>query len=229
MKDESMSQLPIDPAALSTAIAVAMQGLGGDGDFQFMKMTKAGEFLFGADEIVVQDGSLWAIDPRSITKGFIHWGDDADLLGEEMAQVFGGQPVMKAALPDAGVGWTEQVGFALACTNGEDKGTQCLYKSNSKGGLKAIKSYLSALQGQLATDPANAVALVSLSSDFYKHKTYGRIYNPIITIDSWVPLDATQAPEKAAKVEPAKVEPEKAAKVEPEQAEPKKRTRRRAV
>ena len=62
-----MSQLPIDPAALSTALATAMQTMGGDdGDFQFMKMTKAGEFMFGADETEVQEGSLWAIDPRSI-------------------------------------------------------------------------------------------------------------------------------------------------------------------
>lgn len=212
-----MSQLPIDPTALSTAIATAMQNLGGDGDFQFMKMTKAGEFMFGADETEVQEGSLWAIDPRSITKGFIKWVD-SELEGEEMAQVFGGQPIIKSNLPDSGVGWSEQVGFALACTNGDDKGVQCLYKSNSKGGLKAIKSYLSALQGQLASDPANSVAVVSLSSDFYKHKTYGRIYNPIITIESWMALGSTEAPApKAVAEEPA------------EEPAPKGRTRRRAV
>lgn len=210
-----MAQLPIDPAALSTAIATAMQNLGGDGDFQFMKMTKAGEFMFGADETEVQEGSLWAIDPRSITKGFIKWVD-SELEGEEMAPIFGGQPIVKSQLPDAGVGWSEQVGFALACTNGDDKGTQCLYKSNSKGGLKAIKSYLSALQAQLLSDPGNSVAVVSLSSDFYKHKTYGRIYNPIITIESWMALDATETP-KAKEAEPA------------EEPAPKARTRRRAV
>ena len=214
-----MSQLPIDPAALSTALATAMQTMGGgDGDFQFMKMTKAGEFMFGADETEVQEGSLWAIDPRSIVKGFIKWSEGGELVGEEMAPIFGGQPIIKSALPESGVGWTEQVGFALACTNGDDKGTQCLYKSNSKGGLKAIKSYLSALQGQLATDPANSVALVALSSDFYKHKTYGRIYNPIITIESWMALDSTEAPApKAVAEEPA------------EEPAPKGRTRRRAV
>ena len=151
---------------------------------------------------------------------FIKWSESGELVGEEMAPIFGGQPIIKSALPESGVGWTEQVGFALACTNGDDKGTQCLYKSNSKGGLKAIKSYLSALQGQLATDPANSVALVALSSEFYKHKTYGRIYNPIITIESWMALDATEAPAKAEKVEKATEEPSQ---------EPKTRTRRRAV
>jgi hypothetical protein len=218
--------LPIDPAALSTAIATAMVGLGGDGEFQFMKMTKAGDFIFGADETETQDGSLWAIDPRSIVKGFIMWSKDGELEGEEMAPIFGGQPIIKSKLPDSGVGWTEQVGFALACTNGDDKGAQCLYKTNSKGGLKAIKSYLSALQAQLATDPTNAVALVALSSEFYKHKTYGRIYNPIITIESWMPLNATETPAKAEKVE--KVEKAEKEPDEPSQ-EPKKRTRRRAV
>lgn len=213
-----MPHLPIDPAALSTAISTAMQNLGGDGEFQFMKMTKAGDFIFGADETEVQEGSLWAIDPRSITKGFIKWVD-SELEGEEMAPVFGGQPIIKSNLPDAGVGWSEQVGFALACTNGDDKGTQCLYKTNSKGGLKAIKSYLSALQAQLSTAPDNCVALVSLSSDFYKHKTYGRIYNPIITIESWTALDATEAPAAVAKQD----EPS------PDEPAPKTRTRRRAV
>ena len=110
-----MSQLPIDPTALSTAIATAMQNLGGDGDFQFMKMTKAGEFMFGADETEVQEGSQWAIDPRSITKGFIKWVD-SELEGEEMAQVFGGQPIIKSNLPDSGVGWSEHWPAPMATT-----------------------------------------------------------------------------------------------------------------
>jgi len=57
--------------------------------------------------------------------------------------------------------------------------------------------------------------MVVLSSEFYKHKTYGRIYNPIITIAKWVGLDDAVTP--AEKVETV------------EQDEPKKRTRRRAV
>jgi len=209
-----MNNLPIDPAALATALSNAMQGLGGDGDFQFLKMAKNGDWIFGADETEVQDGSVWAIDPRSITKGFIKWVD-SELEGEEMAPIFGGSPIVKSALPDAGAGWSEQVGFAMACTNGDDKGTQCFYKTNSKGGLKAVKAYMAALQSQLATDPANSVAMVVLSSEFYKHKTYGRIYNPIITIAKWVGLDDAVTP--AEKVETV------------EQDEPKKRTRRRAV
>lgn len=213
-----MSNLPIDPNALSTALVNAIQASeSDDGTYQYLKMTKAGDWIFGQDETDVQDGSLWAIDPRSIQKGFIAW-EEGSKEGEAMAPIFGAPPIIKADLDDVSAKWTEQLGFNLVCTNGEDKGAQCQFKTNSRGGRKAIKSYMSALNTQLQSDPDNCVALVSLESEHYKHKEFGRIYNPIITIGQWVSLDTT-APEEPA---PKAKEPD-------EEPAPTQKRKRRAV
>lgn len=206
-----MSNLPFDPSQYNTALQSALSGTSADDmDYQYLKMTKAGEWVFGQNEDDVEEGSVWAIDPRSLVKGFIAW-DEGEKLGEEMAQVFGEPPISKGDLPDVGGAWVDQLGFNLACTTGAQAGTQCIYKTNSKGGRKAIRQYMSALQVQMKDDPENCVALVELDTDFYKHKEYGRIYNPILSIVDWVSLDATEVPadededeEETPKAPPAK-------------------------
>lgn len=198
--------LPLDPNAFNNALSTALQGASAeDSEFHYLKMTKAGDWVFGQEEEDVQEGSIWAIDPRSIQKGFIAW-DEGEKLGEEMASIFGEKPIQKEDLPDVGAKWVDQLGLAMACTNGQDKGVQCVYKVNSKGGKKAIRKYMSELQRQIQEDPEHCVALVTLDSEFYKHKEYGRIYNPIIEITGWVTMDTASAPASAS-AEPAPAEP----------------------
>lgn len=207
-----MANLPLDPTAFSSALANAIQSSDPDGDSQFIKMSKAGEWMYGQDETDVQEGSIWAVDPRSIQKGFVAW-DDGTLMGEEMSPIFGGGPaILKHQLPAIdGGSWKEQIGFTMVCTNGDDEGTQCVFKTSSKGGRKAVKKYMSELQGQMTDNPDNCVALVNLETDFYKHKEYGRIYNPILIVTKWVTLDTAPAaaseeepPKETAEEEPAK-------------------------
>lgn len=202
-----MNTLPIDPKEFTSALANAIQSTDPDGDAQFLKMTKAGEWMYGQDETDVQEGSIWAIDPRSIQKGFIAW-DDGEKMGEEMVSIFGGgAALIKSELPNIDSGsWVEQLGFTLVCTNGDDKGVQCIYKTNSRGGRKAVKKYMKELQEQMAEHVDECVALVNLETEFYKHKEYGRIYNPVLIVTSWVTLDtaAVAEPEKAEEEEKPK-------------------------
>jgi len=45
----------------------------------FLKMTKAGEWVFGADDTEVESNSDWAVDTASFCVGFQAW-DDGELV-----------------------------------------------------------------------------------------------------------------------------------------------------
>lgn len=164
-----------------------------DGDFQFMKMLKDGIWQYGADEIEVEEGSKWAVNPHSFMEGFIAW-DENEVAGEEMAPMVGGHPVRLSDLPRVdGRGWQKQVAFQLVCTSGEDEGTQVVFKSSSKGGRKAVTKLINDIIEQIGKDPKNIVPVVRLEQDSYKHKTYGKIYTPVFSIVEWTSFESTPA------------------------------------
>jgi hypothetical protein len=189
-----------------------------DGDVQFIKMNKAGLWIFGSDEIDIEDDSLWAVNPNSFVTGFVAWDDDGGLQGEEMRSVLE-DPITAVDLPDVGAPWKQQVGFQMACTNGEDAGVQVLYKTNSVGGTKAVAELLDAILTKVKNAPGDAaiVPLVELGSSSYKHKKYGKIYTPVLAIQSWATMDAEPG---------ALVEPEPESEPEPEPQKPARRRRR---
>ena len=162
------------------------------GDVPFLRLLKSGEWVYGADDIDIQTGSLWAVNPQSFSEGYINWGD-GELLGEEMTAMVG-TPIILGDLPiiaGSQRGWQKQLGFQLLCLNGEDEGTQVLFKSSSKGGIKAIRTLMTTVVAQIAVDPANIVPVMPLSQGSYKHKTYGRIYFPVFEVKEWTPMNNT--------------------------------------
>ena len=192
-----MSNLPaVNPAALGTALAAASQrtvSLDTDG-IPFLRLLKSGDWVYSADDIDVQGGSIWAVNPTSFMEGFVAWGE-GELLGEEMAPMTG-TPIIAADLPekaDAKRGWERQVGFMLLCLNGDDKGTQVMYKTSSKGGTKAVRGLVNDVVNQINEDPTNIVPRISLEVDSYKHKQYGKIYTPVFTINEWGGFDEVPA------------------------------------
>ena len=142
--------------------------------------------------------------------------------------------------------WSQQVGFDLACTNGEDEGTTCRYLTNSFGGKKAWKAVLDAVVKKLTDGDPEFVPLVRLSSTSYKHDEYGKIHNPEFIITGWMAMAAAveepeqeeeeqeeapvprkrKAKKKAAPAE-KEAEPEVEPEVEEEEETPKPRRRRR--
>lgn len=207
-----MSNLPtIKPTELGEALTAAKTRLARDSSSDpILKLEKTGGiWIYGADEIDVQDGSLWAINSHSLSEGFIAWADST-VQGEEMA-LMTGTPVIAADLPDVGAPWQKQVGFLLYCLNGDDKGTQVVYKSTAIGALKATGKIINAIIEQLDQDTVNIVPVVELKVDFYKHKKYGKIFTPVFEIKDWIDfsgIDPEEAKEGTKKAEEPEPEPE---------------------
>lgn len=192
-----------------------------------LRLGRDGKWIFGADNLEVEAGSTWAVNPLSLQHGFICWKvipegskESPELLGEEMVSMFSTKPD-KAALPDYGHPWADCLSFNLLCLDGEDKGEQTLYKTSSTGGLRATREFIAVLMDQLDKDESKPVPVVNLVSDHYAHKQYGKTYFPVFKVVKFVPMD--EAPSEG---EPAKAE---APKEEPKQAAPQEATRRRAA
>jgi hypothetical protein len=157
-----------------------------------------GEWVYGADNIQVEEESVWAVHPGSFQHGYCAW-DEGQLVGEVMVPA--GQPrPSHAELPTVPCQWQEQMSVLLACTNGEDKGTTVLYKNSSLGGRTAISELVEKIVAQAAKDPDKLMPLVTLGVGSYKHKKYGKVYTPSFEVQSFAALDASSA-EEAEEVE----------------------------
>lgn len=204
-------------AAMETTTSVIDSTLGGD--FTYLRLTKAGEWIHGADEDEINPDSVFAVDTGSFCKGFQAW-DDGDLEGEEI-RLLTDPPVTKAEL-ESGLDWKPLLGFQLLCIDGPDKGAQLIYKTTSRGGIDAVNRLMKEIVAQ-AKDPDNdgkVIPTIQLDNDSYRHKKYGKIYTPVLDVVGWI--DAGDLPATDATPDEPVAEPE------PEPDEPTRRRRRRA-
>jgi len=201
----------------------------GSGDFSYLKLTRQGEWVYGAEETEVADGSYFVIDPMSYAQGYVAWSADGELIAEEMA-VAGQPPITVAGLPVLSEGkWDAQVSFALKGIEGTQDGVQVLYKTSSQGGKEAIAGLLSLIIARGRAGESEVCPVVVLDTSNYKHKKYGKIFKPVLTVDEWMDIPEVGDEPVAAKSEPepvAAIEPPP----EPEPAAPtrKRRTKRTA-
>lgn len=221
----------LSPSTGSTAVA-ALSKLKSDlrnvvstiparGGEPILRLLKDGSWVYGQDNVEVQDGSLWAVNPLSIRHGFVSWNDDATIVGELMVPM--GEPLPpRASLSETGFDWDQQLSCQLRCMSGEDIGTQTIYKVTSKGGLGALERLITALAMQIDADPEHPVPLVELTHDSYQHKKYGKVYVPVFEVRKWASLDGDGS-NAAAQVAVAQAE----APAEPKQQQ--RRTRRASV
>ena len=154
-----------------------------------LKMDRTGHWVFGADQTEVEDGSNWAVNPFSFVHGYIAWGD-GEVLGEKMASVSDPLPELDAAPPGAKKGWETQVGMSLKCLTGEDTGMEARFTTTSVGGKRAVQELAVAIATQVEKDQATPVPIVTLGSEHYQHKSYGRIFTPAFGVVEWVSLTA---------------------------------------
>ena len=182
-----------------------------------LKMDKTGHWVFGADQTEVEDDSLWAANPFSFVHGYIAWGN-GEVLAEKLVPVSEPLPELEPAPSGAQRGWEMQVGMMLVCTNGEDKDMQARFTATSVGGKRAVQALAVAIADQVDKDQTKPVPLLSLTSEHYQHKTYGRIYTPIFEITDWVSMDTSSVEE----TEDAELE----VAAEPEAADGARRRRR---
>jgi hypothetical protein len=202
--------------SLSGALRSIQSDAGATGSV-ILKMDKTGHWVFGADQTEVEEGSLWAANPFSFVHGFIAWGN-GEVLAEKLVPVSEPLPSLDLAPSGAARGWEMQVGMMLVCTNGEDKDMQARFTATSVGGKRAVQALAVAIADQVEKDQTKPVPLLSLKTEHYQHKTYGRIYTPIFDIVEWVSMDT----DTVAETEDAELE----VAAEPEAAEPARRRRR---
>lgn len=188
-------------SSLSVALRQLEKDVGPAGSV-ILKMDKRGDWVFGADQTEVDDGTLWAVNPFSFVHGYIAWGD-GEVLGEKMVSVSQPLPEMEAAPAGAKRGWETQVGMSLKCISGPDNGLEVRYNVTSVGGKRAVQGLAVAIAQQVESDQTKPVPVVTLKRDHYTHKSYGKIYTPVFEIQEWMSMDG-KSEEKAEEAAPAR-------------------------
>ena len=192
------SNLP-SVASLSSALR-SLESAAGPGNMVIIKCDRTGHWVFGAEQLEIEDDSLWAVNPFSFVHGYIAWGD-GEVLGEKMVSVAEPLPHLDPAPMGAEKGWEMQVGMTLACTNGHDEGMQARYSVTSVGGKRAVNALAMAIAAQVEKDQTKPVPVVRLKSQHYQHKKYGKIYAPVFDVVKWIGMDAPAVEEDAEDAE----------------------------
>lgn len=157
-----------------------------------------GRWVYGAENVEVEDGSEWAINPLSLQHGWVAWTDYKKRKNEVLNEVMvpAGHPLpayetLRVVNDEQGnpVEYAQQLAFQLQCLSGEDEGEQVRYKISSVGGMRAVRDTIDLIVKQLDIDPDNPVPVVKLTTDTYNHKTWGETYVPVFEVVDWVPLD----------------------------------------
>ena len=178
-------------ADLSSALKANLANVADVGTV-IIKMDKTGHWVFGSDQTEVQDGSEWAINPFSFVHGYIAWGA-SEVLGEKMVSITEPLPELDVSPPGAKRGWEPQVGMSVKCLDGEDAGVEARYTVTSVGGKCAMHQLAMKVADQVEKNQDAPVAVVKLGSEYYQHKSYGRVYTPVFDVIEWISLDGTPA------------------------------------
>ena len=164
------------------------------------KSRENGTWMFGRGRTVVEQGSLWAFDPRSFMWGFVCFGADKKIVpgGEVLVSV--GQPMPDITkLPDKGFPWTEQRAVNMKCISGIDAGIEVIFKINTYGGNQAVDELIDKVRERLNSGKhdGKAAPIATLGNDSYPHREFGKTYVPVITITDWMSLDGPAPSEPA--------------------------------
>jgi hypothetical protein len=191
------ASLPVENLSQGLRALANMQAMSLNG-VPFLRFTKVGEWEFGPENVPVEDGEIWAVNPQSFYIGVIGW-QGGQVVGESMFPIHSPQRVNPDTLTPIntgkpGDGWVEQITVSLK--NIED-GTEVLFKTSSRGGKKACGLLANAMVAQIESNPAFPVPLVELQRDSYVHKKYGKILEPKFHIVGWADMEGR--PEKKRK------------------------------
>lgn len=216
--------LPANAAALAGGLA-ASANLASSGRRLFLKMEKSGHWVYGANDDPVDAESLFAVNPNSFVHGWICWGDQGTAqnpgpkkgtrCGETMVSATLPLPECPAAIEDAT--WSKQFGLQLQGYEGEELDMEFSWNANSVGGARAYGDLLNALVKRITDGHEAYCPIIELGSESYKHKQYGKLYNPTMEVVGWMTIEG---------VEDESFDPEQDALPEPPAPKPKpKKTR----
>lgn len=202
-----------------TASRVTLQAPGGGKPF--LRLLRDGDWVFGQGDDLVQEGSHWAINVKTLYWGWVCWtnrpsGQKNEKLGQVMDSMIRDRP----AKPDPiqGYPFADQISFDALCLDGEDAGLEVTFSNGSIGTMRAFTKLRDAIIVQLQKDIRYPCPVITLGQESYKHTSYGKIYNPIWTITGWADLGGNLAPTGTSPAPTASPEPVPASPAAP--AEP---------
>jgi hypothetical protein len=172
--------------AVDTASVAGRSGL----PMMTFKREGDGTWAFSQKKTVVEDGSLWAVSPRSFKRGYICFSDANKVVGEQMLPV--SQPMPEVGdLPDKGFEWQQQWAVNLKCLSGADAGTEVTFKTTTVGGIQAVAGLIDAIRDRLngGQHDGKVSPIVHLEKGNYQNPPYGKIWYPVMAITDWMPLD----------------------------------------
>ena len=155
-----------------------------------------GTWMYGQRRTVIEDGSRWAVNPTTFRWGYIAFTNDNKVAGERLVPVTQPKPDIME-LPDKGdAEWQEQWTVNLQCVDGTDAGTDVVYKPTTVGGLQAVAAMIETVRDRLngGQHDGKVVPIVHLEKYSYQHSQYGRVWNPLLTVVDWMPLDGPVPP-----------------------------------
>jgi hypothetical protein len=186
--------------SLMAGIEQTRSHIGTGGGKPYLRLSRAGDFIYGPQNVDVEDGSQWAVNLSSLQHGWVCWGD-GEMLGQIMASVRSPQPQRPPAIE--GYGFEQQFGMELACVSGDDAGVEVVYRNNSLGFKKAFDQLLADIRARYPVDQAFYWPVITLASSSYPHKKYGQIFEPIFKIVGWADADGNLQSAKPRAVRPA--------------------------
>lgn len=179
-------------SSLKTGLQNVSSTIKAAGGIPILRMLKDGGWVYGPDNVEVEEGSLWAVNIYSLQHGWVSWTDNKgkasnEVVGEVMVPMTSPLPV-ETELRDTGWDWKQQLSVELQCLNGTDTGEVVHYKVTSTGGKNALKALIGAIMKQLDDNADRPIPVVSLEHDHYQHRVHGKTYVPTITVAKWVEL-----------------------------------------
>lgn len=166
---------------LENAVATGVVGAAND-PFPLLKIDQAsGQLIFGAENIVLTNGTDWVVNPYSFEQGWVSWDDNRTKKGEIMVPL--GEKVPEPSQTGIGWNWTEQVAFQLADAN--DPSMVIKLCNSSKGAQKAFSSLLAAMRSR--PDANYFAPVVRPFTTSYELKKFGRtVWEPKFPVSDWM-------------------------------------------
>ena len=130
-----------------------------------------GTWAFGQKKTVVEDDSIWAVNPQTFKRGFICFDDNNKVIGEQLLPVSKPMPEV-AELPDNGFEWQQQWAVNMKCLSGADAGIEVAFKTTTVGGIQAVAGLIEAVRDRLngGQHDGKVSPIVHLEKDSYPHE-----------------------------------------------------------
>lgn len=166
----------------------------------YLRILKDGGWVFGQEDHPLKTGTEAVINTLSIQHGYSCWSNNDkdpkaknENLGEILVPVAQNRPE-RHELENLGFPWNDLYAFDVKVLDGTYKGQEVMHKATSKGGVGAVQGIIDAILARLDEGSDYICPVVTLGSDSYRHKSYGKTYFPVFEIVSWMNIEGQEDP-----------------------------------